>query len=434
MKTALKFLALLVCCAWLSSCENERDNNAISPRLSHKVKFERDLSDAYRIAREYATSLTNTTRSGDSRQIAHNDVHYLTTEATRATDGFDTLYYIVNYEDDKGFAIIPKNKLLPDVVVLTEQGNYNGEETDNELFNMLMNGAKAYAANSTRKPDSIILKPQVPRPIYTDTITLDTNYYIQPKTSTKWKQGHPYNILCIKNNEVCPAGCAAIVIGQIMAYYCYPTSMDITYADRDINLQVLNWNFLNILPKHFDYDRLECGDHLMLARMIREIGEQADITYTTNNSSTEDPNVRQALGYFGYNCSNIKDYSSIDIKNSLQNDGLVYFSAADVYDTESKHAIIIDGYIETEKHTRIWEAPWIWESNDPYPWTLIVDNLVINRYIHCNFGLGGSANGWYIDNLVKTDLCILPDDNTPAPNNAGHYTINPKIITDIKPE
>ena len=122
MKTILKFFALFICCALFPSCENAPDNNFISQKFSQKVKFERDLSDAYRIANEYAMSLT-TTRSSNSRQVAYDDIHYVTTESTRATDGLDTLYYIVNYEGDNGFAIIPRNKLLPDVVVLTEKGN-----------------------------------------------------------------------------------------------------------------------------------------------------------------------------------------------------------------------------------------------------------------------------------------------------------------------
>lgn len=432
MKTALKFLALLVCCAWLSSCENEQDNNAISPRLSHKVKFERDLSDAYRIAREHATSLTNTTRSGDSRQIAHNDVHYLTTEATRATDGFDTLYYVVNYEDDKGFAIIPKNKLLPDVVVLTEQGNYNGEETDNELFNMFMSGAKAYATNSTRKPDSIILNPQVPRPVYTDTITICTTYNIRPKIATLWWQEAPFNTFCIDNGSICPAGCAAIAIGQIMGYYRYPTQINLTYPGRDVNQQALNWNVINGIPFHYHGDI--CDDHLPMARLIREIGEQVNMTYTTEESYTNDNKVRQALSHFGYARSGIKDYNTTDIVTSLQADRLVYFSALDAIAGDG-HAMLIDGFIEISKHTRIWEGPALWPADQPFPWVLITDNTTIERYIHCNFGWGGTANGWYIDGLIDTDVCIELDENSSSPRDEYYeYTINPKIITDIKPE
>ena len=430
MKTALKFLALLVCCAWLSSCENEQDNNAISPRLSHKVKFERDLSDAYRIAREYATSLTNTTRSGDSRQIAYNDVHYLTTEATRATDGFDTLYYVVNYEDDKGFAIIPKNKLLPDVVVLTEQGNYNGEETDNELFNMLMSGAKSYAANSTRKPDSITLKP-LPQPQYIDTTTIDTVAKILPKVTAQWGQQGPYNFFCITENNI-KAGCEAIALGQIMSYYEHPTSITLTYPNHDISTQILDWDVINNVPNHSHWAD-ECSNHFALARLIREIGEQLEINYNDTVSEADDYAAITALNYFGYTCSDVKDFSINDVGRSLQNDGLVHFSA-NKPNTEDGHAMIFDGFVDIRRRYRMWEGPWFWPSNEPFPWVLIEDRTTVYQYIHCNLGYDGKSNGWYADGVINTAFCDQLDNINNVLYNDVEYTYNPKIITDIKPE
>ncbi len=431
MKKILKIFSLLFCAGLLFSCENVQDNSVVPQRLSQKVKFERDLSDAYRIAKEYATSLTNTTRSSNSRQIAYNDIHYVTTESTRATDALDTLYYIVNYENDNGFAIIPRNKLLPDVVVLTEQGNYNGEETDNELFNILMNGAKSYASNSTMRFDTMTIIPQIPRPVYTDTITSCTTYNIRPKIATYWSQKSPYNTFCFDNDSICPAGCVAIALAQIMGYYCYPTQINLTYPNRDVNQQTLNWNIINGRPYHLPFDI--CDDHLPMARLIREIGEQVDMDYNPDGSYATDVKARQALSHFGYTRSAIKDYNTADIINSLQADQLVYFSAADAIAGEG-HAMIIDGFIETSTHTRIWEGPGIWPIDQPYPWVLITDNTTIERYVHCNFGWGGTANGWYVDGLIDTDICVELDENSSHPIAHYKYTLRPKIITNIKPE
>lgn len=430
MKKILKIFSLLFCAGLLFSCENVQDNSVVPQRLSQKVKFERDLSDAYRIANEYATSLT-TTRSGNSRQIAYDDTHYVTSESTRATNGLDTLYYIVNYEGNSGFAIIPRNKLLPDVVVLTEQGNYNGEETENELFNMLMNGAKAYAANSTRKPDSITLKPQ-PQPQYADTMTFDTVAKILPKVTAQWGQGSPYNIFCITaNNQL--AGCEAIAVGQIMSYYEYPTSIQLTYPNHDIPIQVLDWDVINNVPNHSHWAD-ECSNHFALARLIREIGEQLNINYNDSLSIANDNNVREALSYFGYSCSNVKDFSIYDVGNSLRNDGLVHFSAKKSPETDSYgHAMIFDGFIDIRCRYRVWEGPWFWPSNEPFPWVLIEDNITTYKYVHCNLGYDGLSNGWYADGVINTAFCSHLDDNNNIYNDV-EYIYSKKIITDIKPQ
>lgn len=427
MKTILKFFALFICCALFPSCENAPDNNFISQKFSQKVKFERDLSEAYRIANEYAMSLT-TTRSSNSRQVAYDDIHYVTTESTRATDGLDTLYYIVNYEGDNGFAIIPRNKLLPDVVVLTEKGNYNGEETDNELFNMLMDGAKTYATNSARKPDSITLKP-MPQPQYVDTMTIDTIAKVLPKITAQWGQNSPYNMFCeTANNQY--AGCEAIAIGQIMSYYEYPTSVTLTYPNHDIPVQVLNWDIINNVPDHSHWAD-ECSDHYVLARLIREIGEQLNIDY---NSAPEadDNEAKTALSYFGYYCSKVKAFDIDDISSSLQNDGLVHFSAINP-ETEIGHAMIFDGYISIRQRYRIWEGPWIWPSNEPFPWVLIDDNITVYKYVHCNLGYNGRSNGWYANGVINTAFCSHLDDSNNTYNDV-EYSENPLIITDIKPE
>lgn len=430
MKRLLKTFVLVVVCATLFACEKEIDNTERTNLSNYKLKIERDIKDAYKIANKYASSL-NTTRSASSRQIDYEDVHYLVKESTRSSAESDTLYYIVNYEDNNGFAIIPRSKTLPEVVVLTEKGNYNGEETDNEMFNILMDGAKIYAYNSVRRPDSITLPPP-PQPQYTDTMTFDTVAKILPKVTAQWGQGSPYNIFCITaNNQL--AGCEAIAVGQIMSYYEYPTSIQLTYPNHDIPIQVLDWDVINNVPNHSHWAD-ECSNHFALARLIREIGEQLNINYNDSLSIANDNNVREALSYFGYSCSNVKDFSIYDVGNSLRNDGLVHFSAKKSPETDSYgHAMIFDGFIDIRCRYRVWEGPWLWPSNEPFPWVLIEDNITTYKYVHCNLGYDGLSNGWYADGVINTAFCSHLDDNNNIYNDV-EYIYSKKIITDIKPQ
>ncbi len=127
------FLTLSFFAVFLISCEKVED---IAPN-----KVSDPLAEVIRIAQEGAAMLDDCdTRASIGRRIARNRISCKVRPSTRSGELDDTLYYVVNYADDAGFAIISANKRKGnhELLAVTEIGSYAaGEETDNEGFNQL---------------------------------------------------------------------------------------------------------------------------------------------------------------------------------------------------------------------------------------------------------------------------------------------------------
>ena len=164
------------------------------------------LAEVIRIAQEGAAMLGDAeTRSAVGRRIDRSRISCKINPATRAGESDDTLYYVVNYADNAGFAIVSANEEAPDgarLIAVTESGSYTaGEQTENEGFNMYMD----MVANSRGIIDIPIIRDSLPNYDLGEEVIED--YYsdwttVGPYIQVKWGQGkynegydsdYPYN-------------------------------------------------------------------------------------------------------------------------------------------------------------------------------------------------------------------------------------------------
>ena len=81
--------------------------------------------DAIQIATDAVAMLDKgaTTRSDVRRRVDLSKVRYHITPQTRSGEGSDTLYYVVNYADSAGFALVSTSRAEGDpLIAVTEQG------------------------------------------------------------------------------------------------------------------------------------------------------------------------------------------------------------------------------------------------------------------------------------------------------------------------
>ncbi|MBQ5595860.1 MAG: Spi family protease inhibitor, partial [Rikenellaceae bacterium] len=200
-----RLLLLLVVCCTAFACEQ---NDAVQPqnttKQATKSKY-RTLDDAIDIAEKSVSMLGEQTRA-TKRSIDRSRIRaVLDRRATTRSAAADTLIYIINFDDSAGFALVPRSTSKPELLAITEKGNYDGEETDNEGFNIYMDRAFEWIVDSTHdgQPVDTTFNPGVGGGGIGDQVITEwksTSEYdstkVSPKISVSWGQDVPYNYMC----------------------------------------------------------------------------------------------------------------------------------------------------------------------------------------------------------------------------------------------
>ena len=204
-------------------------------------------------------------------------------------------------------------------------------------------------------------------------ITRDHSRDVVPLITANWNQGGGWNHFCPGNSVV---GCVAVAMGQVMYYWQHPTQGDgySQYYDPDhgiisVNFEEYNYDFNNM------FDDYPTEDSQLL---LYHAGVAVHMNYSPWGSGAsvcwEGPSAQNALDeHFGYNnditCEVKINYTDEEwellIKNQLDRGWPIVYRG---YSDDAGHAWNMDGYQD--------------------------------NYYHCNWGWGGSANGYfYFDNL-----------------------------------
>ena len=196
---------------------------------------------------------------------------------------------------------------------------------------------------------------------------------VLPLITANWNQGGQWNDLCPNNSYV---GCVAVAMGQVMYYWGYPNQgsgysqyYDPEHGIISVNFEDHNYNFENMNNESATYDS---------QLLLYHSGVAVHMDYSPWGSGAsvcwEGPSSQDALdNHFKYNdiitCEVKINYSDHEwellMKDQLDRGWPVIYRG---YSDDAGHAWNIDGYQD--------------------------------NYYHCNWGWGGSANGYfYFDNL-----------------------------------
>lgn len=335
----------------------------------------------------------------------------------------DTLLYVFNFADSAGFALVASDRRSERLLAVTESGNFTpGEATGNPGFDLYMLGVENYLEELQR---TYGLAPGE-EPLIRQEISTRTES-AGPLVTVAWGQYFPYNTFCFKpDGTSAPSGCVATAIAQIMSVWSYPSAIPITYPGADVAHQTLDWPVIDLHKRSYNCGP-DCTEHLAIARLLREIGQQVGMKYGSQSGANYSA-VPKCFAHFGYTTPSISDFNPSIICRNLDNHCPVYMRGRVVDDTGqlSGHAWVVDGYRRKITIFAYW-------ATYPNGLTQMIDEQVcIDSYLHCNWGWDGSNNGYFSTGSFHTDH---PDSLDPGSSNTEKYnfTLDLKIIHGIQP-
>ncbi|MBQ3247450.1 MAG: C10 family peptidase, partial [Alistipes sp.] len=219
-----------------------------------------------------------------------------------------------------------------------------------------------------------------------------------PLLSTEWHQRLPYNYYCpVINDSIAVAGCVPIAIAQIMAYHKYPPV---------VNGYSIDWTLV-------ESGAMEDSLHYA-ARVVREVGREANADYGTKVTTATNSEAKQALRAFGYSVSSYETYSDVRAKLYL---GLQrpILARGDNVDGGVGHMWVIDGYLKNKN------VNYYYNMQPPY--SLYKTITEYQHYVHCNWGWGSYYNCYCLE-----DSFFFRERNQPQET---HDYDNVQIIPNI---
>lgn len=395
---------------------------------------------------------------------------------TRNTNTEDTeALYVVNFEDNNGFAVLAADDRMADpVIAMSTNGNLEfepkpREDIENELTredllviedNDYMLGVLGedefisglitnYSTNHNTWTDSLrdntdefgdpILPPLNPIDYHTEGVT-SLNY--PALLTTEWDQDpFPYNHYCPKRYyrrtlgithsfvedydydgqylyaRSTYTGCVATAVAQIIAYHEFPTTA--TLLDTTTN--PLSWQKIKRIVElgdNYNNGEERVLGQLQFAEIMRKIGDGCDMWYgfwdlCSFTTPQKAANYLSSLSYYGV----VKhtDYNSTKVKECITTGRPVFMGA--ISGLVNGHAWVIDGYKEIEWY-RVGEQDDV-EVSRTYTST--------SKYVHCNWGWGGLANGWFVSGVFDVDNAYSYDNGSSS--SESYYDFWMRMVT-----
>lgn len=411
MKT--KFYLIAAVAILISACSNQDafDDGANLPANNH-VSSIRSYEEALAIAQASIPMLDNSsvgTRSTDIQRkidLSEKKVFKLGAK-TRTNESInDTLIYVFNFENNEGFAMVSAAKNTEGLLAIVEQGHCDPDTpSEVEGFEMFKDMAKEYVRRA--------LEQKEPEPLriveLKDSITYSFSQ-VGPYVTVKWGQHYPEGEFCSN----CTSGCTNTAMAQIMSYYNYPTSIALTY--EGLNYLSLNWS--NMKAHATGHSLSSCSTqntHIMIGKLLRELGHRNNSTYHTNNLTTTSTMTYAGPTFsnLGYTIGSWDNFSDASVRSQLNSAHLILMRG--LKDTGSGHAWVLDGY--KTRVTTIRQMAWTAATGWYFTGTV---TTLTDYFMHFNWGWYGDCNGYFAVGVYNTTQAFSYDPGTSQGHNSNY--------------
>ena len=227
-----------------------------------------------------------------------------------------------------------------------------------------------------------------------------------PFIKVSWNCGMPYNQLMPQNcpdnwlwDNRYPISSVVVATAHLLSFFRPTLTIDGTYID---------WTYLCEKEEIHDtsdyfgsYSKDPDDKCLMIAKLMKYIGEQCSVSYSCNSSSVYPQKVIDFLNRYNISIDKAQSMDVTKLKASIDNLNPVLMYGQD--NNGGGHWWIVDGY-RTQVASRGTFFPGY------------------NVYIHANMGMGKSYTGYY---LVSSDGSLTFD------TTFAHFNKNLKMYTNI---
>lgn len=305
-------------------------------------------------------------------------------EALRDEKGSAPSFYVFNFNRE-GFVIVAGDDRIQPVLAFSDEGAFITENIPAHIRFFLDGYTEEiqYITDNQEQPDAS--SHQLWKDLLSDTSveTKDGNVVVEPLFGdNKWHQTKYYNDLCPTDATGNPAygghaavGCGALVMGQIMRYWHYPTtgvgshSYSSDYGVLSANFAETTYryeNMPNMLSASFHPD--SCVN--AVATLLYHCGVAVNMHYGPDASVVNSNNIVSALStYFRY-------------PETVQ-----------YIERGSMSTAVWLNYLKGELDEA---APFMYGGSGNYGghvWTC--DGYRDDNYFHFNWGWGGQQNGYF---------------------------------------
>ena len=382
MKKFIHFLSIIALIAMSASCSSDEPAPIGDNNVETDANFI-SVDDALISARKAFKVMLGKEKS---HTRAHVDAEmFIPTSKTRNNGESLYGYYVINYGNGDGFALVSADKRRVPVLALSDEGSMHLADTTN------IPGLSWYLNDNLTAMDvsGSILNPSIP----IDTTLHQFDPYLNPRKTeyceplitgfrSRFHQQWPYNKYCPQiNGKQALVGCGPLALGTIVSYYKYPDTIE--------GCQV-KWNEMYQQIYHDSWSRLF---------EIMGRSQYLDASYGVDATSVYPSKYVNAVKRLGYSDGKYVEFNTYDMETQLKMKRPL-FMAGYKYEADKilGHAWVADGGYEI-----VYRLATI---DDP-------KHIQHDYYYHIIWGWGGTANGYFLySSLSLGGNPHKPDDGT----------------------
>ena len=345
-----------------------------------------DETTAYSVASHFYAMKFNHTPESLTPTIVY------TAQSLRGENGSGPSFYVVNF-DAEGFVIVAGDDRVQPILAFSDEGAFVAENMPAHI-RFFLDGYteeiqyivdnQQYANESILQQWEALLSEAIPEQKEGDVVVGPLLGY------NRWNQTKFYNDLCpadASGNAAygghAAAGCGAIVMGQVMRYWQFPTTGRGSHSYNSSHYGTLSANF-GATTYHYESmpDILSVTNHpdscvLAIATLLYDCGVAVNMNYGPSSSSCNSNKIVSALSnYFRYPAT------------------VQYIERGNL-----SMAVWLN-YLKGELDEK---APFMYGGSGNYGghvWTC--DGYRDDNYFHFNWGWGGQQNGYFALNDCST--------------------------------
>lgn len=343
--------------------------------------------------------------------------------------------FVVNFKDNRGYVVLSTSKYNEPIIAANDHGfldisvptsNMNLIPVLSNTDAILKHGSKLHFFSDLEDEDG---KPRrdepVTEPYEYEFGPWETVFQVGPLVQVEWDQGAPHNTKLLEiDGDYPPVGCVATAVSQIMSYHRYP---------------------------QYDWDRIiadvEFKDPYskdVLSTLHRDLGkpQYLDMHYTLKASGADCANVPRTFRAYGYQSSDLCDYSweticaeitarrpvfvsAYSFKHETTTPKFLFWGGKTEVSYSGGHAWVLDGIKKVRRWIRFIDKR-----------TREVEvSYQTKELVHCNFGWGKlSNNGYYLSKAFDAlkGPVMRGESNIATSGQKYNYQYNHKIVKDIK--
>ena len=307
------------------------------------------------------------------------------TAAMRRGNGSEPSFYVVNFNSE-GFVIVASDDRVQPILAFSDEGAFVSENMPDHIRFFLDGYTDEIQYTIDNQQNADIEIQQQWEQLLSDTslVPKDGTVIVRPLLGgNKWNQTRYYNNLCpadatgnVAYGGHAAVGCGALVMGQVMRYWQYPTTGTGSHSYNSSNYGTLSANF-GATTYHYESmtDQLTLSNHPdscmeAIATLLYHCGVAVNMNYGPSASVANSNKIVSALStYFRYPTT------------------IRYIERGNLSSTAWLN------YLKGELDEG---APFMYGgsgSNGGHVWTC--DGYRDDNYFHFNWGWGGQQNGYY---------------------------------------